>query len=560
MAFQLGDRVGDYQIIQVLGAGGMGQVYKVRNVISERVEAMKILLPNLESNQELADRFLREIKVQASLEHPNIASLHTAQRVDNQLLMIMEYVEGESLDRRAERGRIPIHEGVDYIMQVLLALAYAHSRGVVHRDIKPANMMVTPKGVVKLMDFGIAKMAADRRLTQTGRTVGSLFYMSPEQIKGQDPDPRSDLYSLGVALYEIVTGTLPFKGDSDYTIMAAHLQQSAIPPIEVDPRFPTALNEVIMMSIAKDPGQRFQSADAFRGALENASRGIGIATDAPAAPQYSQQQQGPPQQSPMYQPPQANFQPPMPAPPQPSSSHRGLYMVLGSLATIGVLALAITQGPRLWKTYAGTKTDQVATNNPISQGTGNPLVTPIGETKPQQNIPQSGGNAERQPPQKEVIPEKETQQNPPSTDRVKRTGAEREIAQNRQPRVDPYQARQDPPPQQYQQQQQQQQQQDPPRTPQVDPATTRALHEAREQYNQMAIRAESSRGGVKSMEQQLQQQGLGLRGDIKQAETRVNYLMQEAMTSIQAGDPAAAKKHLDMAELALESVERFLGR
>src|SRR5882724_10365092 len=269
MTFQVGDRIGDYEILSVLGAGGMGKVYKVRNVISERVEAMKVLLPNLQSDPDLADRFMREIKVQASLDHPNIAGLHTAQRVDNQLLMFMEFVEGVGLDQQMHAGPIPLEKGIEYISQVLSALAYAHARGVVHRDIKPANMMLTPPGTIKLMDFGIAKMSADPKLTQTGHTVGSLYYMSPEQINGAAIDPRSDLYSLGVSLYEIVTGTRPFKGDSDFSIMAAHLNSNPVPPLQIDPKLPSMLSEIVMMSIARDAAQRFQSADAFRNALQS---------------------------------------------------------------------------------------------------------------------------------------------------------------------------------------------------------------------------------------------------------------------------------------------------
>src|SRR4030081_1649807 len=152
MSYEIGTRVGDYQVVEVLGAGGMGQVYKVRNLISDRIEAMKVLLPNLDTDHELADRFMREIKVQASLDHPNIAALHTAQRVDKQLVMIMEYVEGSTLESILRNGPIPIEKGVDYIRQVLSALSYAHARGVIHRDIKPANMMVTRDGIIKLMD------------------------------------------------------------------------------------------------------------------------------------------------------------------------------------------------------------------------------------------------------------------------------------------------------------------------------------------------------------------------------------------------------------------------
>ena len=146
MNLEIGSTVGDYQVVGILGAGGMGQVYKVRNVISDRVEAMKVLLPDLVNQPDLADRFLREIKVQASLEHPNIAALHTAVRQENQLLMLMEFVEGVTLDQKLKDGPLPAAEAVNYIMQVLAALEYAHARGVVHRDIKPANMMLTPGG------------------------------------------------------------------------------------------------------------------------------------------------------------------------------------------------------------------------------------------------------------------------------------------------------------------------------------------------------------------------------------------------------------------------------
>ncbi len=137
MSLDIGNRIGDYEIVAALGAGGMGKVFKVRNVISDRIEAMKVLLPDLEQQPELADRFMREIKVQASLQHPNIAALHTALRVDNQLLMLMELVEGITLDQRLQQGPVPLRNAVDYIGQVLGALGYAHQHGVIHRDIKP---------------------------------------------------------------------------------------------------------------------------------------------------------------------------------------------------------------------------------------------------------------------------------------------------------------------------------------------------------------------------------------------------------------------------------------
>jgi eukaryotic-like serine/threonine-protein kinase len=274
MSFNIGDSIGDYQIIGVLGAGGMGKVYKVKNVISDRVDALKILLPNLADDPELADRFTREIKVLASLNHPNIAGLRTAFRLDNQLLMVMEYVEGKTLDDRTKAGPIPVPDAINYITQALSALGYAHKQGIIHRDIKPANMMLTPDGVIKLMDFGIAKTKSDKKLTQTGTTMGSLFYMSAEQVQGNELDGRADLYSVGVSLYEMVTGARPFQGKSDFEIMVAQLQQAPLPPIQMVPSLPKALNDIILIAMEKDPAKRFQTAEAFSAALSSITNSL----------------------------------------------------------------------------------------------------------------------------------------------------------------------------------------------------------------------------------------------------------------------------------------------
>jgi eukaryotic-like serine/threonine-protein kinase len=267
--FTVGQHIGDYEILSILGVGGMGKVYKVRNVISDRVEAMKILLPDLSSNQSLADRFLREIRLLATLNHPNIASLRTALTYENQLAMIMEFVEGETLANRAARAPLSTADVVNYADQVLSALGYAHKQNIIHRDIKPANMMLTPQGVVKLMDFGIARSVTDGSLTSTGTTLGSLNYMPPEQVRGGAADARSDIYSFGVSLYEMLTGQLPFKGDSQYSLMTAHLNEVPPEPITLRGDLPPGLNVIIMMAIAKDPSSRFQSADAFRAALSS---------------------------------------------------------------------------------------------------------------------------------------------------------------------------------------------------------------------------------------------------------------------------------------------------
>jgi serine/threonine protein kinase len=277
-----GARKGDYLILGTLGAGGMGKVYKVRNTLSDRVEAMKVLLPDLSEQQELADRFLREIKVLASLHHPNIAELRTALTISNQLVMIMEYVEGTTLACRLQQGDVRYADALVYFDQVLAALACAHSQRIVHRDIKPANIMLAPFGVVKLMDFGIARSGNDMGLTMTGTTLGSVAYMSPEQVRCEPLDGRSDLYSVGVSLYETITGQRPYVSDNNFEVMQAHLQVPPTAPIDLKPDIPPGLNQLILMAMAKNPAQRFQTADAMRGALRSVAPVLGEPT--PFAP------------------------------------------------------------------------------------------------------------------------------------------------------------------------------------------------------------------------------------------------------------------------------------
>src|SRR5208282_1880076 len=344
--------LGDYEILGILGAGGMGKVYKVRNTISDRVEAMKILLPDLAGQKDLADRFLREIKVLASLNHPNIAALRTALTLDNQLVMIMEFVDGVTLSSRLHQGAIPPPLAVKYIDQVLDALSYAHKQGIIHRDIKPANMMLTPDGVVKLMDFGIAQRGDQPGLTMTNTTLGSLSYMSPEQIKGESIDARSDLYSVGVSLYEMITGQRPFQADTAFSAMQAHLQTPARPPIELRPDLPPMISSLILMAVSKDPAQRFQSADAFSTAIGSVAPGIASTAAAMPAPAVSPVPTpaaapvAPTRQvEPMTQQPQM---PPPPAQP----AHRGLYITLGAVVVLVVLVLGGLYVPQYARTHA----------------------------------------------------------------------------------------------------------------------------------------------------------------------------------------------------------------
>jgi len=268
MGWGAGTQIGSYEIVAPLGNGGMGEVYKVRHLISQRTEAMKVLLSGSGDRPEIADRFLREIRVLANLSHPNIAALHTAFRHDDQLIMVMEFVEGMNLSERMNRG-LTLEYSLNYIRQVLSALDYAHSRGVIHRDIKPSNVMITSAGQVKLLDFGLALMSTpDPRLTSAGSLLGSIHYISPEQIRGESLDARSDLYALGVTLYELITGRLPIQGNSFPEIINGHLQTVPQPPSAINASIPEGLSAVVMRALGKDRTERFQSAAEFHCALE----------------------------------------------------------------------------------------------------------------------------------------------------------------------------------------------------------------------------------------------------------------------------------------------------
>ncbi|MCU0227783.1 MAG: serine/threonine protein kinase [Bryobacterales bacterium] len=371
MPFRPGEHLGDYEILRLLGAGGMGEVYQVRNVLSDRVEAIKVLSSGLQASPELQDRFLREIKISAALKHPHIAELRTAQRVDSLLIMVMEFVDGLTVDALLKGGPLPPKNALHYTGQVLDALGYAHARGVIHRDIKPQNIMVTAGDEVRLMDFGIARSLADQGMTMTGMTLGSLYYMSPEQIRGEHADHRADLYSLGITLYEMATGSRPFEGSSGYTVMAAHLDQPPLPPLERNPALPDALNDIILKAIAKRPEDRFQDATSFQQAILALQGGVEGRLDSSIfKTAYTERAQAvtlgaaahphlnsPTQTMPATPTPLAD----QPAAPPAKSKWENLVGLAGM--AVGLIAILVIFGPRLFQT-----TPDKAPESQVSQG------------------------------------------------------------------------------------------------------------------------------------------------------------------------------------------------
>ena len=266
----VGDVVGEYRVTDIAGFGGMGTVYKIEHVITKRIEAMKLLPPGSSSDPEQVRRFEREIQVQARLHHPNIVALYNAVRNDESIALIMEFVEGESLQRRIEAGPMPVETAVHFAAQVLRALAYAHEAGIVHRDVSPANIIITPDRDAKLTDFGLALGATDVRVSCSGVPLGSPWYMSPEQVKGvRELDGRTDIYAMGAVLYEMLTGSKLFDEQGAFGWMRAHVEDEPRPPSMLNPTLPKALDEIVTRALAKDPAKRFQTADEFRLALQH---------------------------------------------------------------------------------------------------------------------------------------------------------------------------------------------------------------------------------------------------------------------------------------------------
>ena len=269
MAFEAGQIVGEYKIVRALGRGGLGAVYEASHLISQRSDAMKILLPEQTDAPDMAERFRREIQMLAALNHPNISGLHNAFYFEDKLVMIMELVRGEDLRTLSRRSRIDLGALIGYSVQVLEALAYAHSRGIVHRDIKPANIMISPGGEVKVLDFGIAIAERATDLTAAGALIGSPTHMSPEQIRGEKATPQSDIYSLGVTIYEVIAGQPPMQGATTYELMMAHINVVPVPLHTLRPDIPAALSSIVARALEKDPARRFASAQEFIAALRS---------------------------------------------------------------------------------------------------------------------------------------------------------------------------------------------------------------------------------------------------------------------------------------------------
>ncbi len=407
----IGSIIGTYRILDKIGEGGMGTVYRGVDVMLDREVAVKVLKPELLSNQQLVERFRTEAVLLGKLSHPNIAILYGFLPVGNQFAMVMEFLHGTPLDHLVEQGgAMRCEQAIPLFCGILDAIGHAHRNGIVHRDIKPSNIIVLPDGTPKVMDFGIARALGSSHQTRAGAIVGTLEYMSPEQIKGQETDGRSDIYSLGILLYEMLTGRVPFSSASEYELLQAHINTPPPTPRLFGPHIPEPLAQAVMRALAKDPNQRYQTAEDFHAALTtiplaasmvsptpNCGFGIFPAVSAmtaaanqapppvtrlagvsspgmpPPSPQFSQYQPAPVSQ-PEYQ---------WPAPPAPERGKGVLKVAVGAVAALAFLLFIGAIVGFIWV----NRSDPSQPTAPGSASQPAPKVEPKVEPKPAPQTP-----------------------------------------------------------------------------------------------------------------------------------------------------------------------------
>ena len=541
----IGEQVSNFRIIEKLGEGGMGVVYKAMDVDLDRPVAIKMLAPDLSRNPDIVERFRTEARAQANLNHVNLATLYAFLVHEGNAFIAMEFVEGENFEQLIRRrGPLPADDAVPWFKQALLGVGAAHRMGIVHRDIKPTNLMLNRQGIVKVMDFGIAKVVGARGNTRTGMQLGTPAYMSPEQIQGRAIDVRTDIYALGITLYQMLSGHVPFEEGSDFDIMRHQVSTPPPPMIDLHPYAPVQYQNVVTKAIAKNPDDRYRSVEEFGAALEHpenlanpfattiappvvdarkrtvmeSSAGSSYATAAAPAPSQS------PAPFPVVTPPI-----PSAAASAGSSKINPRYMIAGAIVVVAVVLLGVVlfaRKPSSAPIASVGGSAQGALQQPQVEMTGNGTL-PAGPGFA------GGGNGAGGPGGQASDRTQDSIQQSPK-------GKTKTIAENR-PKAQG--GNTEPPP--------------PPQAPAVDPKLLRDLQTENDQLDSRAAAVEAS---LETLEHQMQQSGLGLRGDMVAARNSMRVDPQRSKQAIDGQDTEGARHYLDLAHRDVEKLEGFLGR
>jgi eukaryotic-like serine/threonine-protein kinase len=360
---------GRYRIIRKLGAGGMANVYLAEDQELGRRVAIKILDDRHAADNSFIERFRREAKNAAGLSHPNIVSIYDRGEAEGTYYIAMEYLSGRSLKELiVGRGPTPIRIAIDYTRQILAAVGYAHRNGIVHRDIKPHNVVVDADGRLKVTDFGIARSGASQ-MTEVGSIIGTAQYLSPEQAKGSPVDQRSDVYSVGIVLYEMLTGQVPFTGDTPLEIAMKHLSEIPVPPSEIRDDVPDDLDLVTLRALAKDPEDRYQTAEEMDADLARVARGLGVSAETAEAATSVLAGAGISGAPTIIAPPPTRVAPPAPPPRTPPAAYYGYEGPPRRSRSVWpwllVLLLLVGAGFAAWFGYQKIK-DQLNANKPVA--------------------------------------------------------------------------------------------------------------------------------------------------------------------------------------------------
>lgn len=561
----IGTQIENYLIQTQLGEGGMGVVYRALETNLDRTVAIKVLNADLARDPSIVERFRSEARAQANLNHTNIATLYAFLVFQGNPVMVMEYVEGETFQQMVHRrGPLPAQEAIPLFRQALLGISAAHRMGIVHRDIKPSNLMLNRSGIVKVMDFGIAKVAsAARNLTRTGTQMGTAYYMSPEQVKGERVDIRSDIYSLGITLYELLTANVPFSSNSEFEILSDHVNTPPPPPSKFYPYLPKGLENIILKSLEKNPDQRFQTAEEFGAALERPDvwetqtprpgpsvhdtvlAGGPSFQAAPAAPPPAFKLP-PPQAFPVAPPPAASVPPPAaalpPATPMPRKALAAAAVILclaGGAAYLYSRAKASSPPARHVVTSNPSSSGQLS--EPVADGPVKPIPSPTSDTDAAAADPSlTAGKTPDSSPQQQKAPEQPAPSRPRASN----------------PRTPPPDS--NPPREAAPQPQTQPAQQT---TQPAKPAVSATeLDDARQRFIRLRSRALALKSSLGELRQRLASGGMSVSNDAVEAENNMDSYMLEADRALRSGDVQTAGTNMDRAEHEAKKIAALFGR